>query len=56
LTVFQCITLEGWSNIMYIHMGGFHPWFTVAFFCTVVIVGSFFMMNLLFAVMWGKFS
>ncbi|CAM9295050.1 unnamed protein product, partial [Discosporangium mesarthrocarpum] len=51
LTIFQCITLEGWSDVMYLVQDGFHQWLSPLFFVAVVVIGALFMVNLMFAVM-----
>lgn len=56
LTVFQCITLEGWTDIMYAISnvkGNTWPWI---YFVTLVIFGNFFVMNLILGVLSGEFS
>ncbi|KAJ8707344.1 hypothetical protein PYW08_010596 [Mythimna loreyi] len=56
LTVFQCITLEGWTDIMYAIAnvkGNTWPWI---YFVTLVIFGNFFVMNLILGVLSGEFS
>ncbi|CAH2060509.1 unnamed protein product, partial [Iphiclides podalirius] len=56
LTVFQCITLEGWTDIMYAIAdvkGNLWVWI---YFVTMVIFGNFFVMNLILGVLSGEFS
>ncbi|XP_033105567.1 voltage-dependent L-type calcium channel subunit alpha-1D-like [Anneissia japonica] len=56
LTVFQCITMEGWTQIMYYindAMGSIWPWI---YFVSLIIVGSFFVLNLVLGVLSGEFS
>ncbi|XP_071960409.1 voltage-dependent L-type calcium channel subunit alpha-1D-like isoform X3 [Antedon mediterranea] len=56
LTVFQCITMEGWTQIMYYindAMGSNWPW---VYFVSLIIVGSFFVLNLVLGVLSGEFS
>ncbi|CAG5037441.1 unnamed protein product [Parnassius apollo] len=56
LTVFQCITLEGWTDIMY-HIADVkgNTWVWI-YFVTMVIFGNFFVMNLILGVLSGEFS
>ncbi|XP_052745242.1 voltage-dependent calcium channel type D subunit alpha-1-like isoform X1 [Bicyclus anynana] len=56
LTVFQCITLEGWTDIMYAiaNVKG-NTWVWI-YFITLVIFGNFFVMNLILGVLSGEFS
>ena len=50
LTVFQVCTLENWSSLMYIYVeAGAWPWMAYLFFPLLVIIGSFFTMNLILA-------
>ncbi|XP_013174776.1 PREDICTED: muscle calcium channel subunit alpha-1-like isoform X3 [Papilio xuthus] len=56
LTVFQCITLEGWTDVMYNiqdAMGNSWEWI---YFISMVILGAFFVMNLILGVLSGEFS
>ncbi|XP_060787411.1 voltage-dependent L-type calcium channel subunit alpha-1D isoform X1 [Neoarius graeffei] len=56
LTVFQCITMEGWTDILYWMNDaiGFElPWI---YFVSLVIFGSFFVLNLVLGVLSGEFS
>ena len=49
LTIFQCITLEGWTLIMYMTMDSLTGW-TVVYFLLLVFMGGFFLLNLALAV------
>ncbi|XP_073814262.1 ca[2+]-channel protein alpha[[1]] subunit D isoform X3 [Musca autumnalis] len=56
LTVFQCITLEGWTDVLYSiqdAMGSSWEWI---YFISMVILGAFFVMNLILGVLSGEFS
>ncbi|XP_011051194.1 PREDICTED: muscle calcium channel subunit alpha-1 isoform X1 [Acromyrmex echinatior] len=56
LTVFQCITLEGWTDVLYNiedAMGNSWQWI---YFISMVILGAFFVMNLILGVLSGEFS
>ena len=55
LTVFQCITMEGWTEIMYQLMDGYSAVGAACFFSILVLFGSLFVLNLLLAVMEGNF-
>ena len=55
ITIFQCITLEGWADIMYISMDVFSP-ATVIYFVLLLIFGTFVLLNLLLAVVVSKFG
>ena len=49
LTIFQCITLEGWTPIMYAAMDAVTGW-SVLYFVLLVFTGGFFLLNLALAV------
>ena len=49
LTIFQCITLEGWTPIMYTAMDAVTGW-SVLYFVLLVFTGGFFLLNLTLAV------
>ncbi|XP_072538443.1 voltage-dependent L-type calcium channel subunit alpha-1D [Salminus brasiliensis] len=56
LTVFQCITMEGWTDVLYWMndaIGLELPWI---YFVSLVIFGSFFVLNLVLGVLSGEFS
>ncbi|CAJ0587570.1 unnamed protein product, partial [Mesorhabditis spiculigera] len=56
LTVFQCVSLEGWTDVMYWvndAVGREWPWI---YFVSLVILGSFFVLNLVLGVLSGEFS
>jgi len=44
ITLFTCITLEGWAPIMYNLMDTYSVSFSVVFFCIFVIIGAFFLL------------
>lgn len=75
ITVFQCITMEGWTTIMYYvrliykiineniycnyllqtndSLGSTYNW---AYFIPLIVLGSFFMLNLVLGVLSGEFA
>merc|ERR1719402_552233 len=56
LTVFQCITLEGWTDMLYwIHDSQGNKWQFI-YFVSMVVLGAFFVMNLILGVLSGEFS
>jgi hypothetical protein len=55
LTVFQCVTLEGWSDIMMMVWSAYHP-ITVIYFLLIVLAGAFFLLNLTLAVINTAFN
>ena len=57
LTIFVSITLEGWSDLMYMgrDFSGNMKEFNDIFFIIIVIIGAFFLINLIAAVLFVKF-
>ncbi|XP_071506831.1 voltage-dependent calcium channel type A subunit alpha-1-like isoform X9 [Diadema antillarum] len=56
LTVFQCITMEGWTDIMYNCNDADGPLYVWMYFIPLIILGSFFMLNLVLGVLSGEFA
>ncbi|PFX33508.1 Voltage-dependent calcium channel type A subunit alpha-1 [Stylophora pistillata] len=59
LTVFQCITMEGWTDIMYHSYDArdYHTRvITSIIYISLIIIGSFFMLNLVLGVLSGEFA
>ncbi|KRY49213.1 Voltage-dependent calcium channel type A subunit alpha-1 [Trichinella britovi] len=56
LTVFQCITMEGWTNVMYYTNDSQGDTFNWLYFIPLIILGSFFMLNLVLGVLSGEFA
>lgn len=56
LTIFQCITLEGWIDITNIYEDAYNPKFVINYFLLCIIVCSFFVLNLTIAVMLLKYE
>lgn len=56
LTIFQCITMEGWSAIMNIYEDAYASWFVRIYFILCVVICSFFLLNLTIAVMLMKYE
>uniref|UniRef100_A0A4W3GKB0 Voltage-dependent L-type calcium channel subunit alpha-1S-like n=1 Tax=Callorhinchus milii TaxID=7868 RepID=A0A4W3GKB0_CALMI len=56
LTVYQCITMEGWTDVLYWvndAIGNEWPWI---YFVSLILLGSFFVLNLVLGVLSGEFS
>uniref|UniRef100_A0A3B4YEY9 Voltage-dependent L-type calcium channel subunit alpha n=1 Tax=Seriola lalandi dorsalis TaxID=1841481 RepID=A0A3B4YEY9_SERLL len=56
LTVYQCITTQGWTDVLYWvndAIGMEWPWI---YFTTLILVGSFFVLNLVLGVLSGEFT
>jgi hypothetical protein len=56
IVVFQCITLEGWTDIMYLAQDAHNDYFAYLYFLALTFVGSFFLINVALAVVWEAFS
>ena len=56
LTIFQCITLEGWINVSNMYEDAYSVWFVDIYFLLRIIVCSFFVLNLTIAVMLLKYE
>lgn len=55
LSIFRVVTLEGWSQVMYNYMDS-TGLFSSLYFPLVVLLGSFFLLNLFLAVIMETFS
>ena len=51
LTIFQWITLEGWSDIMYMMQDAYSKWISSIYFVLVTVIWAYFLINLTIAVM-----
>ncbi|XP_037632759.1 calcium channel, voltage-dependent, N type, alpha 1B subunit, a isoform X5 [Sebastes umbrosus] len=56
LTVFQCITMEGWVDILYNANDASGNMWNWLYFIPLIIIGSFFMLNLVLGVLSGEFA
>ncbi|KAM4676189.1 voltage-dependent L-type calcium channel subunit alpha-1C [Discoglossus pictus] len=56
LTVFQCITMEGWTDVLYWMQNAMGYELPCVYFVSLVIFGSFFVLNLVLGVLSGEFS
>ncbi|KAK3737051.1 hypothetical protein QZH41_016673, partial [Actinostola sp. cb2023] len=58
ITVFQCITMEGWTNVMYLTFDAIdtNGYLYSVYFVTLIVIGSFFMLNLVLGVLSGEFA
>ena len=55
LSIFQCITLEGWSEIMYQVQDAYSMPISSLFFFFLTLIGAFFMINFTLAVLYQSF-
>uniref|UniRef100_A0AAY4DNQ9 Voltage-dependent calcium channel type A subunit alpha-1 n=1 Tax=Denticeps clupeoides TaxID=299321 RepID=A0AAY4DNQ9_9TELE len=56
LTVFQCITMEGWTAVLYNTNDALGPQWNWMYFIPLIIIGSFFVLNLVLGVLSGEFA
>uniref|UniRef100_A0A8C4QZD7 Calcium voltage-gated channel subunit alpha1 B n=1 Tax=Eptatretus burgeri TaxID=7764 RepID=A0A8C4QZD7_EPTBU len=56
LTVFQCITMEGWTDVLYYTNSAMGDRWNWLYFVPLIIIGSFFMLNLVLGVLSGEFA
>uniref|UniRef100_A0AAQ6AF52 Voltage-dependent calcium channel alpha-1 subunit IQ domain-containing protein n=1 Tax=Amphiprion ocellaris TaxID=80972 RepID=A0AAQ6AF52_AMPOC len=56
LTVFQCITMEGWTTVLYNTDDALGPNWNWLYFIPLIIIGSFFVLNLVLGVLSGEFA
>ncbi|XP_043500324.1 voltage-dependent calcium channel type A subunit alpha-1 isoform X31 [Polistes fuscatus] len=56
LTVFQCITMEGWTSILYWTNDALGSTYNWIYFIPLIVLGSFFMLNLVLGVLSGEFA
>merc|ERR1719362_661927 len=56
LTVFQCVSMEGWTPVLYSTNDAIGSAFNWVFFIPLIVVGSFFMLNLVLGVLSGEFA
>ena len=56
ITIFQMITLEGWTDMIYNLSDASQAWMAILFFCLLVVVGSFFLLNVILAVIMDAFD
>ncbi|XP_029356757.1 voltage-dependent R-type calcium channel subunit alpha-1E [Echeneis naucrates] len=56
LTVFQCITMEGWTTMLYNTDDALGPRWNWLYFIPLIIIGSFFVLNLVLGVLSGEFA
>ncbi|THD27891.1 Voltage dependent calcium channel [Fasciola hepatica] len=56
LTVFQCITLEGWTDVLYMTNRAYGPRVNVIYFIPLIVIGAFLLINLVLGVLSGEFA
>ncbi|CAM9511307.1 unnamed protein product, partial [Ectocarpus fasciculatus] len=56
LTAFQCVTMEGWTAVMYMVQDAMSPQAAAVFFVLLEVFGAFCLVNILLAVLSNNFS
>ena len=56
LTIFQCVTMEGWTKMMYYYSDAYFPVLTHIYFISLVIICSFFIINLTVAILLDNYA
>lgn len=56
LTVFQCVTMEGWTQVLYYTDDAVGDAYNWIYFVPLIVLGSFFMLNLVLGVLSGEFA
>ena len=56
VSIVQMITLEGWSTMMYNLMDTSQVWMAITFCILLVIIGAWFLLNVILAVIMGSFD
>ena len=56
LSIFQCITLEGWAHVMYMMQDSHAEWFSTLFFVVLILFGHFFLLNVTLAIVADAFA
>lgn len=56
IAIFQVITMEGWVDQMYIVQGGYSFYGGVIYFCSLIVIGAFFSINLALVVIATQFG
>ena len=56
LTVFQIITMDSWTTLMYNTMDSELYFLAAIYYCTLIFLGSFFLINLILAIILDSFT
>ena len=56
LTIFQSITLEGWTDVLYLIGDAYNVYVSAIYFVLCIIICSYFLLNLTVAVMLENFG
>ena len=56
MTLFQCITMEGWVDVMYMEMTTLNATVSIVYFVSLILLGSFYLLNLFLAVLYETYE
>ena len=56
MTLFQCITMEGWVDVMYMEMSTLNTTVSIVYFVSLILLGSFYLLNLFLAVLYETYE
>jgi hypothetical protein len=56
VVIFQCITMEGWVDVMYMVQDAFNDLLPAVLFVFLLMFGSLFLLNIALAVVWEAYS
>ena len=56
VTLFQCVTMEGWVDVMCMEMAAVAPAVSIVYFVSLVLLGSFYLLNLFLAVLYDEYT
>merc|ERR1719174_3426861 len=56
VVIFQCITMEGWVDVMYMVQDAFNDIVPAILFVFLLVFGSLFLLNIALAVVWDAYS
>jgi hypothetical protein len=55
VTILQSLTLVGWSKFLYNLMDAGNPWLGLIFYYLIVLLGAYFILNLILALILSNF-
>lgn len=56
IIIVNTLTLEGWSDIMYMFMDSYSVWFIPIWFVLIILLGNYFLSNFILAIIYLKHS
>ena len=56
LTVFQCLTLEGWTSVMYNFRDSYDKFWTTLYFVALVLMCALLFLNIIVAILFDNYE